>query len=136
MSTNTIFPLGREKWGNGQINWIGDDIRLVIVDATYVYNENHEFHTDLTGILATSGNLTGKTNVGGVLDAADVTLPAVANGNTVKGIVFYKWTGVAATSPLLLNFGRNAASVIISAPTDGGDMFLGWSNGPNKIVKL
>lgn len=134
--SNAIYPEGREAFGNAQIAWLTDDIRLVIMDSTYVYGAAHQFHSDLTGILATSANFAGKTNVGGVMDADNVTLSAVPIGDTIETIAIYKWTGVSGTSPLICFFDRNAASVLISVDTDNGDVLVRWSNGATKIFRL
>lgn len=134
--TNAKYPLGREKMANGEIDWIDDDIRLVLLDDTYTYNVAHEFHDDLTGILATSGNFAGKTNVGGVLDANNVTLASVASGDDIERVVVYKWSGSSATSPLLLYFDRTGSSLPFVIATDDNDVIVRWSDGTNKIVKI
>lgn len=133
---SSIYPLGRQAWGDGDVSWSGDDIKVVLLDDTYEYDAAHEFHDDLTGILATSGNLTGKTNVLGVMDADDVTIPAVAAGDTITQVVIFQDTTVSATSRLLAHYDRLATSVLIETDTDGGAILIPWSNGPTKILRL
>jgi hypothetical protein len=133
---NRLYPKGRQKFLEGSIAWLTDDIRVVLLSATYVYSDAHEFHSSLTGIVATSGNLTGKTSTAGIADAADVTFPTVAAGPPVTQVVVYKWTGVSGTSPLIAYWDSDAAAVLLTVTPDGTDMVLTWSNGSLKMFRL
>jgi len=86
-----------------KVDMIADDIRILFYSGSY--NGAHEFHSDLTGgsIIATSGNLAGKTSTNGVFDANDITLTAVT-GSAFTHVILYKWTGTSATSPLVAIF--------------------------------
>ena len=83
-----LYASGREGFLDGSIDWDTDDIRAVLVDTgTYTVDlATHNMHDDLSGIVATSGNFSGKTVTGGVADASDVTFTAVS-GSTVEAIV-------------------------------------------------
>lgn len=77
------------------------NIKCALVDTgTYTYNAAHDFLDDLTGVVATSENLTGITVTDGTLDSANTTITGVS-GATVEAAVFYIDTGVAGTSPLI-----------------------------------
>lgn len=98
------YAAGKEAFGNGQINWLTDDIRAVIVDSA---DYTVDLATDATladvpsgARIATTASLTGKTNVGGVLDAVDISVAGVT-GDPAEAVVVYKHTGVEATSTLL-----------------------------------
>lgn len=85
---------------------VADDLKLLLVDtADETYNSADEFHSDITGagIVATSGNLAGKSVTSGVFDANDITITAVT-GDTIEAVVLYKDTGTSGTSPLLAWF--------------------------------
>jgi hypothetical protein len=129
-----LYDKGREAFLNGDIDWDTDDIRCVLVDTgTYTVNlATHDFHDDLSGIVATSGNFSGKTITAGVADADNVTFSAVS-GSTVEAIVIYKWTGVSGTSPLIAYI--DSATGLPVTP-NGGDITVTWDNGANKIFKL
>lgn len=97
-----------------------DNIKIVLVDiGTYTYSAAHNFHDDLSGIVATSGNLASKTTTGGVFDAADILISAVS-GNTVEAIVIYKDTGSSATSPLIYYIDG------LTLTPDGSDVTVQW----------
>lgn len=132
---NRLYPKGRQKFLEGSIAYLTDDIRVVLVDNTYVYNDAHDFHNDLTGIVATSGNLTGKDSTDGIADAADVTFSLVS-GNPVVQVVMYKWSGVSSTSPLIAYWDSDTASTLLTVTPDGTDIILRWSNGALKIFRL
>lgn len=132
---NRLYPLSRQKFLEGSIAWLTHDFQAVLLNSTYVYSDAHEFHDDLTGIVATSGNLTGKDSTNGIADAADVTFPTVA-GATVTQVVLMRWTGVSGTSPLIAYWDSDASSSMLSVTPDGSDIVLRWSNGSLKIFRL
>lgn len=135
MATNALYPKAREKFLRGEIDWDDHNIKVSGVDATYTYDAAHEFHTSLTGIVFTSADLTGKTSIDGIADAADLTVPAVS-GATIAGLIVWRDTATPATSPLILYLARTAASVVLAVAPDGGDLRINWPNGATKIFKL
>jgi len=79
----------------------GLNLKVALIDTgTYTYNAAHDFHDDLTGIVATSGNLSNVTVSNGTLDSDNVTITGVS-GATVEAVVFYVDTGTSGTSPLI-----------------------------------
>jgi hypothetical protein len=134
---NAMYPLSRQAWADGDLDWSGQDWRVILLDNTYAYSEAHDFLTDVNAAqVAVSGNLTGKTNVLGVCDADDVVFPAVLVGDIVSSIVVYQWTGVAATSRVAIFYDTLATAELISFSTDNGDIIVRWSNGPTKMFRL
>jgi hypothetical protein len=131
-----IYPLAREGFLTGQINWASNTIVTHLVDGTYVYDEAHQFQSNLTGIIATSAAMTNKTSTGGVADADDVIFPAVAAGPDIAGVVVAVSTGNPATSRLILHVNTDTASQAILVERDGSDVRVTWSNGPLKIFRL
>lgn len=133
---NILFDLGRQKFLEGSVAWLTDNIKVVLVDSgAYTVNlATHEFLSDVAGgaRIATSGNLASKTSTAGVADAADVTLAAVT-GAVSEYLIVYKDTGTAATSPLLL-FVDTAGGLPVTP--NGGDVLISWDNGANKLFKL
>ena len=131
---NLLYGKGREKFLSGSISWSTDDIRVVLVDTT-TYTlaiDTHEFHSDLSGIVATSGNLTGKTVTLGVADANNVTFGTVT-GASVEAIVIWQDTGTPSSSPLIAYI--DTATNLPITP-NGGDITVAWDSGANRIFKL
>jgi hypothetical protein len=62
--------------------------------------ENDEFFSDLTGVIGSSSNLSGKTVTRGVFDANDLVILSVS-GATVECLYVWVDTGNPATSPLV-----------------------------------
>lgn len=131
---NALYDLGRQGFLDGSIDWDTDDIRAVLVDTgTYTVNlATHQFHSDLSGIIATSGNFAGKTVTAGVADASDVTYTAVS-GASVEAIVIYKWSGASSTSRLIAYIDTGTG---LPVTPNGGDITIQWSSGANRIFKL
>lgn len=131
---NALYDKGREGFLDGSIDWDTDNIKVCLVDTgTYTVNlATHEDLADVTGIVATSGNLSSKTVTAGVADAADVTFPAVS-GSSVEALIIYQDTGVAATSRLIAYIDTGTG---LPVTPNGGDITIQWSNGSNRIFKL
>lgn len=112
------------------------NIKVVLLNSTYTADTHtDDYLDDIPGgaIVATSGNLTGKSVSTGCFDAADVTFPTVASGSTVTQFVGYYDSGSSSTS-LLLFFEDTATGLSLS--TNGSDIFLIWSNSGDKIFRL
>ncbi len=133
---NTLFDKGRQRFLEGQLNWLTDTIKVVLVD-TGAYTPNfttHEFFSDISvsARITSSVTLTSKDTSGGAADGADVTFTSVS-GASIEAIVIYKDTGTEGTSPLIAYI--DTATGLPITP-NGGDIIVTWDNGPNKIFKL
>ena len=64
---NSLYDLGRESFLKGEISWSGDNIKACLVDsASYTPDTAaDQFLSDLSGVVATSGNLASKTTTDG-----------------------------------------------------------------------
>lgn len=104
--------------------WLTDTIKVVLIDATYVYSSTHANLSDVgAGSRVATATLTGKGNTGGVLSAANTPFPALT-GNTVTQMWIYKDTGVAGTSTLEIYI--NMAVNLPLTPT-GVDEEIDWN---------
>lgn len=135
---NNLYAGGKERilgHSTESINLINDNIKAILIDTgTYTVNlSSHVYHSSLSGIVATSGNLTGKSTTGGVFDAADVTFTSVT-GNSVEAIVLYKDTGTSSTSPLIAYIDTVASGLPITP--SGINIVVAWDNGADKIFVL
>lgn len=133
---NALFDKGREAFLNGDIDWLNDDIRIILIDAAdYTVNlASHDFLDDVPAParVAVSSALASKTSTNGVADAADVTFPLVT-GDQSEALVIYKHTGTESTSNLIAYI--DTATGLPVTP-NGGDITVQWDNGANKIFKL
>jgi hypothetical protein len=138
--SNSWYAKGLGHFASADVNFPADNIKAALVTSAYVPDTSaagDEFLSTISGIggaiLARSANLTGKSATGGVLNCTNFTFPLVASGHVVKYVVFYKDTGVDATSILLLidDTGNN-----LPTTTDGGDLQYQVSTGPNKLGAL
>lgn len=133
---NAMYDKGRQKFLEGGIAWLTDNIKAVLVDAG-AYTRDLALHDFLDDIpagarIATSANLGTKTSTDGVADAADVTFTAVS-GVQSEYVILYKDTGVEATSALICCI--DTATGLPVTP-GGGDIVVTWDNGTNRIFKL
>jgi len=131
---NDVYTKGAEKMWKGQIDILTDTIKVALVENTYAQNlATDEFLSDLgANVLATQA-LAGRTVTGRVFDADDTTFPTVSPGDVSEGVVIYKDTGVAGTSPLLFYIDD---ITYFPATTTGADITIQWSNGAYKIASL
>jgi hypothetical protein len=118
-----LYPLGKKALLDGDIDLLVDNLKILLIDtADETYNAADQFHSNVTGagIVATSGNLAGKSTTAGTFDANDITVTAVS-GDTVEAVILYKDTGVSGTSPLIAWF-----DVSTFTPT-GADVLVTWN---------
>lgn len=132
-----IQPSARELFATAGINWLADDIVMLLVDVGYVYDVAHDFLDDVGAAtrVATSSPFTGKTADDGILDANDPIFTGLT-GDAVTGVWILKSTGVESTSPLIFWFDQDSASQAISYTPDGSDVKVILPNGTNKIGRI
>ena len=101
---NAHYAKGKEKILSGAVNYPTDTIKVALVKNTYPQNlATDEFFGPISAyVVGTPQTLVNKSVVAGAFDADDVTFLAVTAGDTLEGVVIYKDTGVAGTSPLLV----------------------------------
>jgi len=116
---DSLYDYGREGFLAGDIDWDGDNIKLVLIDEA-----------DDTINLASDQDLADRA--AGSRDAANVTFTAVT-GDQAESIDCYQDTGTEATSRLIFNI--DAATNLPVTP-NGGDIVCQWSDGSNKIFRL
>ncbi len=133
---NTLYEKGRQRFLEGQFNWLTDTIKVYLVSTSaYTVNAStHEFISDISSSARIAGpvTLTAKSTAGGAADAADATFTAVSGG-AIGAIVIYADTGTEGTSPLIAYL--DTATGLPITP-NGGDIIVTWDNGANKIFKL
>lgn len=133
---NALYDKGREGFLGGEIDWEGDVIRAVLIDAgDYTVNlATHQFLSDIppAARVAVSAGLAGKTAVNGVADANDLTFPAVS-GDPAEALVIFQDTGTEGTSRLIAYI--DTATGLPVTP-NGGDISVAWDDRANKIFKL
>lgn len=133
---NALYDAGRSSFLQGQIAWLTDNIKLVLVDlADYTVNlSTHDFLDDVPvgARVATSANLTGKTATAGVADADDSVFTA-ATGDQSEAVIVYQDTGSAATSRLI-GFIDTATGLPVTPNT--GNINIVFDSGANRIFKL
>lgn len=133
---NQLYGKGRQKFLEGSIHWLTDNIKAVLVDtATYAVSiDVDEFLSAIPAgeRVSISGNMDGKSSTLGVADANDTLFTAVS-GDQSEAVVIFKDTGDPATSPLIAYI--DTATGLPVTP-GGGDILVKWDDGANKIFKL
>lgn len=132
---NALYAKGKEKMLSAAINFPADTIMVALVSNTYAQSlAADEFYTSISAhVLGVPQPLLAKSVTAGVFDAADVTFTAVAAGPISEGVVIYKSTGVAGTSPLLVYIDSITGFPL---STNGSDVNVQWDNGAYKIFSL
>ena len=133
---NTLYDSARQRFLEGQFNWMTDTIKVLLVD-TSAYTPNtslHQYLSDVAsaGRIAGPVTLTSKATTGGAADAADVTFTSVS-GASIEAIVLYADMWTEATSPLIAYI--DTATGLPITP-NGGDIIVTWDNGVNKIFRV
>lgn len=133
---NSLYAKARQKFLEGQINWLTDDIRAILVDAgAYTASvATHEFLSDIPSAARIAGPvaLTGKTSVDGAADANDVTFSSVS-GPSIEAIVIYR-AGTGDSDSALIHYADSGTGIPITP--NSGNIICTWDNGVNKIFRL
>jgi hypothetical protein len=132
---NALFDAGREGFGDGTINWISGDIRVMLVKSTYVFSAAHKFLLDM-GVVdnGRSASLASKAIPAGVANAASTSLTATA-AVASSALVLFQHTGADATARLI-GFIDTPASGLPFTPAAAQNVPINWDTGVNKIFKL
>ncbi len=109
------------------INLSSSNLKVIAMSSSYTYSAAHDFHSDVTNIIATSGNLAGKTTALGVLDGTDLSLGSPAGGSTITQFWLYKDSGVSGTSDLIYYWNEDASAAAISIATNGEAITVVWN---------
>ena len=132
---NALYDAGRNAFLQGDIDWVNDTIKAVIIDsADYAVNLSTDAFLNDIPVAARIGTaiLSGQTASAGVADASDLTFNNVT-GDQAEALVLYKDTGVEGTSQLIAYI--DTATGLPVTPS-GSDIIIEWSNGSTKIFKL
>jgi hypothetical protein len=122
---NALYPLYKQLILGAGLNLSSLNIKVLLVDTgTYTYSAAHDFHNDVSGIVATSGNLASKTVTNGTFDAADITITGVS-GATAEAIIVYRDSGSSATSELIAYFDTGVTGLPLTP--NGGDVTIQWN---------
>jgi hypothetical protein len=133
---NALYTKGKEAL-LGSVDLTVDTIKAALVSSAHTANlATDQFFSTVSGsVLGTPQTLAGKSITDGVFNASSSTFTAVAGGATVKYVVYYKDTGNAATSPLLLCV-DTLTGVTLPMSTNGGDITIAPDAGANKLFRL
>lgn len=126
---NALYPKWKEALTEHAANSdiMSGDVKVALIDTNdYTYSASHEFLDDVPAgaIVATSGNLTNKTNANGVFDADDVTLSNVS-GDESEALIIYVDSGNPATSRLVAYIDTGVTGLPVTP--NGGNIIITWN---------
>lgn len=134
---NALYDKGRDAFANADIDWVADDIRVILIDAAdYTVDlAVHDFLDDIPAgarVATMAASLQNKSTSAGICDADNVTFSSVS-GDPSEALVIYKHTGTEGTS-ILIAYIDSATGLPVTP--NGGDITVSWDDGANKIFKL
>ena len=132
---NALYDAARKAFLDGDLDWLAQNFKVVLVDlADYTFSQTHDFLDDVPAgaRVATSGNLANKTSTAGVADADDIVFTAVT-GDQSEALIIYQDTGTPSTSRLVAYI-----DTVTGFPVqpNGGDIYVTWDSGSNRIFRL
>jgi hypothetical protein len=125
-----VYPLYKQTAEKAGFDITAVNVKVALLDSSYTYSAAHQFFSNLTGVIASSGNLASVTATAGVVNAGNVTIASVASGHTIAAIALYRDTGTGSTSDLICFVDG------FSQATNGGNITVAWDTGSNKIFAL
>lgn len=133
---NVCYTFAKQQFLSGQINWIGQTFRVLLVDTDHYGAvpgvDRHLADIPIAARIATSGPFAHPSALNGVALADDVTVNAVA-GPVIRAIVIFHDTGNDNTAELICYVDTG-----IGLPWNpqGGNVVIHWDRGPNGIFRL
>jgi hypothetical protein len=129
---NAFFDAGLVGLLDWTIDWIDDDIRVMLVKSTYIFDDTDEFISDMGSVdNGRSISLIGKTVIDGVVDAFDTSIVAVAEVDCDAYVVF-KHSGDDGTARLIEYIDTPVAGFPMT-PAVGQILNIVFDNGPEKM---
>lgn len=135
---NFIYGKAKQAMLNGEINFASNQYRLLLVKTSlYEINQNvDEFVSDipLESITARSSNISGITNVLGIIDGNDVIIEPY-NGGVFEALIFYQ-VGSTDNNSRLIFYIDNSEGLPYTVTASNVTVTIIWSNSVNKILSL
>lgn len=102
-------------------------VYVALVDTgTYTYSAAHEFYSSVAAAqIGTEQELTSKTFVNGVFDAADVAFPSVSGNNAEALVIFVKNAGANTTWRLVAYIDTGVTGLPVQP--NGGNINVAWN---------
>ncbi len=125
---NALYDPARERFLKGEIDWLNDDIRAVLVstsegDNPYTFAAGHEYLDDIhADARRATEDLDDVFATDGKAIAGNSTYTAVS-GAEVGAIVIYKHNADPAAAPLIAYIDDGVGLPIVP---NGGDIFINW----------
>lgn len=134
---NALYDTGRASFANAGIAWLTDTIKAQLIDyGAYTPNlATDAFISDIPAgaKIGAAVALTTKTNVAGVLGAANVSFTGLSAAPSLEAVALYKDTGTPATSQLICLIDTATG---LPVPAGASQVNVTWDTGANKILKL
>jgi len=103
-----------------------DDIRVVVLNG-YTYNAAHDYVDDVVAAgteIARSDALASVTVTDGTFDHANETLLAVANGQTITDVIWFKYNVLDSAAILICHVDEDSNGNPLSLSTNGSDVVV------------
>jgi hypothetical protein len=125
---NAIYPLLKQSLltQSPSVNFASDTIKAALVKISGTgavsYSAANQYWSSInSGVVGTPVALTSVTETNGQLTSASVTFSSVTSAGNTLGLVLYKDTGTASTSPLIAWFDTGTN---IPATPNGGSITI------------
>lgn len=123
---NEVYPKAKEGMLTGDVDVMGETVRLQMFDDDVVYDETDEFLSNVTGTaVGAAVEITNKDVANGQF-TGDTSAFTPPNGHTVIALIVFIDTGLASSSRVLAFLDTKDDTTPISIPTTGGSMLLHW----------
>jgi hypothetical protein len=128
---SSMYLSGIKQLNSGGIDWLVDDIRVLLVTSAYTFDQGHDYVSDLSGELTNPGYarklVAGRTIVEDLAgnrnkcDAANTLFAALGAGDLPAAAIVYLYN-VADTAAQLL-----AYCALTTTPPNGADFTVVWN---------
>ena len=136
--SNFVYGKAKQALLNGQINFSANNYKLLFINTSlYTPSQNSdEFvsNVNASAITSRSDNISGITNVLGVLDANDVSVSSYSGG-PFEAVVLYQVGSTDSTSRLIFYI-DTGIGLPYTLTNQNVPITINWSNALTKIMSL
>jgi hypothetical protein len=140
LGLNNYFFSGKQLIYNGGIDFLADDIHVVLLKNSYIFDIAHTILSDIpngdrvgnTLGYPIAGKVIGSPNDAGVFDGDDVVIPSLPVGDDIYAVALIKHDGTP-NSQLIAYL---AEGMNVPFTPNGGTSGVVWSDSPQRILKI
>lgn len=101
-----LYPTIRQDFAKKNFDWTANTVKILLMDSNFVPDFTQQYKSGIPAgnIIATSGNITGRTATLGFCNGNTTDMGVIADPRLAASLIFFEDTGTPSTSRLIAYF--------------------------------